>query len=106
MKPPIPWSRHAFFSGTRRLKKCPSDKVMVIFGSVWFRGGTGQHAARCLHGGTAFIWPVIQDYGFLSLRPIQLEVNLRNALCKQTMNRAAYSPTTERLLWRIIPPNW
>ena len=68
-----------------RLKKCPSDKVMVIFGSVWFRGGTGQHAARCLHGGTAFIWPVIQDYGFLSLRPIQLEVNLRNALCKQNI---------------------
>ena len=68
-----------------RLKKCPSDKVMVIFGSVWFRGATGQHAARCLHGGTAFIWPVIQDYGFLSLRPIQLEVNLRNALCKQNI---------------------
>ena len=68
-----------------RLKKCPSDRVMVIFGSVWFRGGSGQHAARCLHGGTAFIWPVIQDYGFLSLRPIQLEVNLRNALCKQNI---------------------
>ena len=67
-----------------RLKKCPSDKVMVIFGSVMFHG-KGQHAARCLHGGTAFIWPVIQDYGFLSLRPIQLEVNLRNALCKQNI---------------------
>ncbi len=68
-----------------RLKKCPSDRVMVIFGSVWFRGDKGQHAARCLHGGTAFIWPIIQDYGFLSLRPIQLEVNLRNALCKQNI---------------------
>ena len=68
-----------------RLKKCPSDKVMVIFGSELFRGRAGQHAARCLHGGTAFIWPVIQDYGFLSLRPIQLEVNLRNALCKQNI---------------------
>ena len=68
-----------------RLKKCPSDKVMVIFGAELFRGKSGQHAARCLHGGTAFIWPVIQDYGFLSLRPIQLEVNLRNALCKQNI---------------------
>ena len=68
-----------------RLKKCPSDKVMVIFGSDLFRSRTGQHAARCLHGGTAFIWPIIQDYGFLSLRPIQLEVNLRNALCKQNI---------------------
>ena len=68
-----------------RLKKCPSDKVMVIFGSELFHSRTGQHAARCLHGGTAFIWPVIQDYNFLSLRPIQLEVNLRNALCKQNI---------------------
>ncbi|MBQ9335939.1 MAG: flotillin family protein [Lentisphaeria bacterium] len=68
-----------------RLKKCPSDRVMVIFGADLFHRRTDQHAARCLHGGTAFIWPVIQDYGFLSLRPIQLEVNLRNALCKQNI---------------------
>lgn len=68
-----------------RIKKCPSDRVMVIYGSVLFHHRTATHAARCIHGGTAFIWPVIQDYGFLSLRPIQLEVNLKNALCKQNI---------------------
>ncbi len=69
-----------------RIKKCPSDKVMVIFGSDFGkRGTTGQHAARCIHGGTALIIPIVQDYGFLSLRPIQLEVNLKNALCKQNI---------------------
>ena len=47
-----------------RYKKCPSDQVLVIFGKT-----KGDKAARCIHGGAAFIWPVIQDYGFLSLRP-------------------------------------
>ncbi len=68
-----------------RIKKCPSDRVMVIYGSDIFHKKATPHAARCIHGGTAFIWPVIQDYGFLSLRPIQLEVNLKNALCKQNI---------------------
>jgi len=63
-----------------RYKKCPSDQVMVIFGKT-----AGKQAARCIHGGAAFIWPVFQDYGFLSLRPMQIEVNLKNALCKQNI---------------------
>ncbi len=75
----------AFLGILARIKKCPSDRVMVIYGSDVFHRKTEPHAARCIHGGTAFIWPVIQDYGFLSLRPIQLEVNLKNALCKQNI---------------------
>ncbi len=63
-----------------RYKKCPSDQVMVIYGKTG-----GQRAGRCIHGGAAFIWPVIQDYGFLSLRPVQLDVNLQNALCLQNI---------------------
>lgn len=63
-----------------RYKKCPSDQVLVIFGKT-----KGDKAARCIHGGAAFIWPVIQDYGFLSLRPLQIEVNLTNALCMQNI---------------------
>ncbi len=75
----------AFLGILARIKKCPSDRVMVIYGSDVFHRKAVPHAARCIHGGTAFIWPVIQDYGFLSLRPIQLEVNLKNALCKQNI---------------------
>ena len=63
-----------------RYKKCPSDSVMVIFGKTG-----GNRAAKCIHGGAAFIIPVIQDYGFLSLRPMQLDVNLTNALCLQNI---------------------
>ena len=63
-----------------RYKKCPSDQVLVIFGKT-----RGDKAARCIHGGAAFIWPVIQDYGFLSLRPLQIEVSLSGALCKQNI---------------------
>ncbi|MBP5232699.1 MAG: flotillin family protein [Planctomycetes bacterium] len=63
-----------------RYKKCPSDRVMVIYGRVG-----GKRAGHCIHGGAAFVIPIIQDYGFLSLRPMQLEVNLTNALCTQNI---------------------
>jgi flotillin len=64
----------------RRYKRCPSDKIMVIYGKV----SKGQ-TAHCIHGGAAFIWPVIQDYQFLDLQPIQIEVDLDNALSKQNI---------------------
>ena len=69
-----------------RYKKCPSDRIMVIYGKTKER-----RAARCIHGGAAFIMPVIQDYGFMSLRPMQIEVNLTNALCKQNIRINAIS---------------
>ncbi len=63
-----------------RYRKCPSDRIMIIYGK------TGGHtAAKCIHGGAKFVWPVFQDYGYISLRPMQIEVNLDNALCKQNI---------------------
>lgn len=63
-----------------RYKRCPSDKILVIYGK------TGkQSTARCVHGGAAFIWPVIQSYAFLDLKPISIEANLTNALSKQNI---------------------
>ena len=51
-----------------RYKRCPSDKVLVIYGK------TGRDAsAKCIHGGAAFIWPVFQSYQFLDLTPISIE---------------------------------
>lgn len=64
----------------RRYKRCPSDRILVVYGKV----GGGQ-SAKCIHGGAAFIFPVIQDYEFLELTPISLEVNLLNALSKQNI---------------------
>ena len=64
----------------RRYKRCPSDRILVVYGKV----GAGS-SAKCIHGGAAFIWPVIQDYEFLDLTPISIEVNLVNALSKQNI---------------------
>ncbi len=62
-----------------RYKRCPSDKILVIYGR------TGGTSARCVHGGGAFIWPVIQDYSFLDLKPLSIEANLTNALSRQNI---------------------
>ncbi|MCB0472194.1 MAG: flotillin family protein, partial [Flavobacteriaceae bacterium] len=64
----------------RRYKRCPSDRILVVYGKV----GGGQ-SAKCIHGGAAFIMPVIQDYEFLDLTPMSIEVNLVNALSKQNI---------------------
>lgn len=58
-----------------RYKRCPSNRVLVIFGKT-----SGGNAARCVHGGAAFVVPLIQDYSYLSLEPIQIEVPLKGAL--------------------------
>jgi flotillin len=63
-----------------RYKRCPSDKILVIYGKT----GAGE-SARCIHGGAAFVWPVIQDFAFLELVPISIDVDLRNALSKQNI---------------------
>ena len=68
-----------------RYKRCPSDKVLVIYGRTG-RGADGVlSSAKCIHGGGAFVWPVIQDFAFLDLRPISIEANLTNALSKQNI---------------------
>ncbi len=69
----------------RRYKRCPSDKVLVIFGKVGKGGDAESRSAKCIHGGAAFIWPVIQDYSFLDLTPFSIEINLTSALSKQNI---------------------
>jgi flotillin len=62
-----------------RYKRCPSDKILVVYGK------TGGTSAKCIHGGGAFIWPVIQDFAYLDLKPISIEANLTNALSRQNI---------------------
>lgn len=62
-----------------RYKRCPSDKILVVYGK------TGGTSAKCIHGGGAFIWPVIQDYAYLDLKPISIEANLTKALSRQNI---------------------
>ena len=65
-----------------RYRRCPSDKVLVVYGKI--AGGEGA-SARCYHGGAAFVWPVIQDYQFLDLTPIPIEIKLEGALSQQNI---------------------
>ena len=69
----------------RRYKRCPSDKILVIYGKTGKNKAGATSSARCIHGGAAFIWPVFQSYAFLDLKPISIECNLTNALSKQNI---------------------
>ncbi|MBQ8187340.1 MAG: flotillin family protein, partial [Clostridia bacterium] len=68
-----------------RYRKCPSDKVLVIYGKFGTAQDGSQRSAKCIHGGAAFIWPVIQAYEYLDLTPMSIQVDLRNALSKQNI---------------------
>ena len=58
-----------------RYKRCPANKVLVISGRV-----AGGNAAKCISGGGTFVWPVFQEFDFLSLEPIQIDIPLKDAL--------------------------
>ncbi len=67
----------ALMFAASRYKRCPSNKVIVVYGKV-----AGSATAKCVHGGGVFIWPLIQDYGILSLEPMTTDIDLRGALSK------------------------
>lgn len=68
-----------------RYRRCPSDKIMVIYGKVGTNKDGTARSAKCIHGGAAFIWPVIQSYQYLDLTPISINVDLTNALSHQNI---------------------
>ena len=59
-----------------RYRLCPSNRVLVIYG----RSGHAGQAAKCIHGGGTFVWPVFNSWAALSLEPMQIEIPLRGAL--------------------------
>ncbi|MCH5324911.1 MAG: flotillin family protein [Eubacterium sp.] len=68
-----------------RYRKCPSDKILVIYGKVGSDHNGQARSAKCIHGGAAFILPILQSYQFMDLTPISLNVDLKNALSKQNI---------------------
>lgn len=69
----------------KRYRRCPSDKILVIYGKTGRNKAGSISSARCVHGGAAFIWPVFQNYAFLDLKPIGIDCNLTNALSRQNI---------------------
>src|SRR5262245_6307393 len=68
-----------FIKSTTR--RCSSNQVLVVYGAFT---GTGR-AAKTIHGGTAIVLPLVQDYRYLSLEPIQIEIPLRGALSMENI---------------------
>ena len=68
-----------------RFKKCPSDKVMIIYGKVGNNKDGTSRSSKCLHGGASFVWPFFQAYSFLDLTPMSISVDLRNTLSRQNI---------------------
>jgi flotillin len=64
----------------RQYRRCPSNRVLVVYGKV-----AGQRAAKCLHGGGTFIVPLLQNYAYLNLEPMTIEIELTSALSKKNI---------------------
>lgn len=79
----------AVLAVVKRYKRCPSNRILVIYGKVG-----GQRAAKAIHGGGAFVWPVIQDYAYLSLEPLTIDIELTSALSKKNIRVAVPSTFT------------
>ncbi len=73
----------------KRYKRCPSNRVLVVYGKVG-----GERTAKCIHGGGLMVWPVIQDYVYMSLEPMTIEIDLRQALSLQNIRVSVPSTFT------------
>ena len=51
-------------------------KILVIYSK------TPTNKPILIHGGAKFVWPVIQDYGFLDLKIHRIDLNLKNLVTK------------------------
>lgn len=68
-----------------RIKKCPSDKIMVVYGKVGQNVDGSDKSAHCIHGGAKFVYPFIQAYEYLDLTPLSISVDLTKALSRQNI---------------------
>ena len=68
-----------FLALVSRYRRCPSNKILVIYGK------TSSGAAKCIHGGAAFVWPLIQDFAYLDLEPFVVPIDLKNALSQENI---------------------
>lgn len=70
----------SFIGILSRYRKCKSDEVLVVYGKT-----SGEKSAKLYHGGAAFVWPIIQGYDFLSMKPLQIDCKLTGALSAQNI---------------------
>jgi flotillin len=63
-----------------RFRRCPSNRILAVYGKL-AQGGS----VSCYHGGGTFVWPLIQDYAYLDLTPMTINIPLKNALSMQNI---------------------
>jgi len=70
----------ALMTLAKQYKRCPSNRILVVYGKV-----ASGRASKALHGGGSFVWPLIQNYAYLSLDPMQIEIPLKGALSSENI---------------------
>ena len=68
------------YVATSRYKLAPANKILVVYGNT-----QGAGAAKCYHGGGKIVWPLVQNYAFLDLKPMTININLEHALSLQNI---------------------
>ena len=68
------------YVATSRYKLAPANKILVVYGNT-----KGAGAAQCYHGGGKIVWPLVQNYAFLDLQPMTININLEHALSQQNI---------------------
>lgn len=61
---------------TRCYKRCPPNKMLVVFGQGVPDG------MKVLLSGAALVWPIVQDHAYLSLEPMKVGVVLDKGLSR------------------------
>ena len=69
----------------QRYKRCPPDQIMVIYGRTERTADGRPKPSKTLHGGAALVWPLIQDYAYISLKPMTINIDLKGALSLQNI---------------------
>ena len=69
----------------QRYKRCPPDQILVIYGRTERTAEGRPKPSKTLHGGAALVWPLIQDYAYISLKPMTIRIDLENALSQQNI---------------------
>ncbi|MBI2814546.1 MAG: flotillin family protein [Opitutae bacterium] len=63
-----------------RYRMCPPDRILVVYGKL-----ANGLSSKCYHGGSTFVIPFFQSYGYLDLSPINIEIELKGALSSQNI---------------------
>ena len=68
-----------------RYRRCTSDEILVVFGKAGKKSVTNPTTgksetvilpSKIIHGGGTFVFPVIQDWRKMSLKPIQIQASV------------------------------